>query len=140
MNSISALLSILILVIAAGFHFYWSLGGKIGRSVSVPQLPSGEPIIELPRIGSFFVGLFLLLPALLVIVLGFNINIPIAGDWPRWGGYFFAIFFVGRAFSFHPYVGWLKKVTNTRFSSYDTYLYCPLCLLLALAFTQLSWK
>ncbi len=139
MASLSALLAAVILVVAAGFHFYWSFGGKLGVSVSVPQLPSGEPVIELPALGSFMVGAFLLLPTFLALVLGFNINTLIPGDWLRWGGYFFGFLFATRAFSFHPYVGWLKRVRSTRFSGFDTYMYSPLCFLVALVFLHLSW-
>lgn len=108
-----------ILLLAAGFHLYWGLGGRIGVGLSLPQREDGNPAMKATAVGAIMVGLILVL--VLLLVLGF-----------------WAVVFSARALSWSRYVGLFKKVRTTRFASYDTLLFSPLCLVLGLGFFYLG--
>ena len=52
-----AVVSVTLLALAAGFHFYWGFGGKVGRNVSVPQREDGTPVFTLSSLATHAVGL-----------------------------------------------------------------------------------
>lgn len=130
---------VLILLVAAFFHFYWAFGGANGLSVAVPQLENGAPIFALPVAGSVFVGCFLLLAGYIAVVLAFHNGNLIPLELSRPIGFSLAFLFGVRALGFQRYVGFFKKVRSTRFAQFDSYLYSPLSLILSFGFFELSW-
>jgi len=124
-----------LLLIAAGFHFHWALGGDVGRAVAIPQLENGEPLMQVPVAGSAMVGLFLLACACLALAMEFHrVPQPVAG----WAAITLAMLFAARGLSFHRYVGLFKRVRDTPFGRLDTLFYSPACLLFAAAFARLG--
>ena len=120
-----------ILAVAAAFHFYWGAGGELGRSVSLPQFEDGRPISSMVSYGAHAVGVALLASIALVLAFEKRIALPLPWWLVRAGVILLAVCFGVRALSWHSYVGLFKKVRNTRFARYDTWLYSPLCLLLS---------
>lgn len=127
-----------ILLLAAGFHVYWGLGGSIAADLALPQSEDGSPAIEMAALGAVAVGLVLTLVLLLGLGLVGVIHLPLPRSWLRAGALFWAIIFAARALSWSRYFGLFKRVRTTRFARYDTWLYSPLCLILGLGFFYLA--
>ena len=124
---------IVILALAAAFHFYWGLGGRTGSGVSLPHHEDGSVVVvNNSRAGAIVVGLALVAVALLVLALVDAFAAPVPRAWLRTGVALWAVIFIARAISWSRYVGMFKRVRHTRFARYDTWLYSPLCLLLGL--------
>jgi len=128
-----------ILLLAAGFHFYWGLGGRVALDVALPQRDDDSPVIEMASVGAIAVGLVLALVLWLALGLVGMVHPPLPRSWLRAGGVLCAVIFVARALSWSRYVGLFKRVRTTRFARYDTLLYSPLCLVLGLGFFYLSF-
>lgn len=121
--------SALLFVISA-IHGYWTLGGRRGVRAAIPEL-DGRPVFRVTTLGTFTVMFLLLLAG--VILLG---SVGIYGDvepeflysWTPWT--LFVVFFI-RAVGDFRYAGIFKKVRYTYFAWWDTFVYIPLCLLIA---------
>lgn len=122
------------------FHLYWAAGGTFGRSVAVPTVAAsgrGNRRAFEPSAGGTVLVAFAFLLAVAVVLgrLGF-----LGGGVPRWifrwGTWAIALVFFLRAVGEFRLVGFFKKVTDTPFAYWDTWLFSPLCLLIAIiAFT-----
>jgi uncharacterized protein DUF3995 len=128
---LTAVACVAILCLAAGFHFYWGFGGKVGLSVSLPQREDGEPIIQQSAVGAHAVGLALVIATLTVLLYMGVFGSPLPRPWLRGMTVLLAAVFGVRALSAYRYVGLFKTVHHTRFARYDTWLYSPLCLCVA---------
>ncbi|MET2826549.1 DUF3995 domain-containing protein [Mesorhizobium shangrilense] len=135
--AVSAICSV-ILLLAAGFHFYWGLGGRVAADLALPQREDGSPVIEMASLGAVAVGLVLVLVLWLVLGLAGRVHLPLPQSWLRAGGILWAVIFAARALSWSRYVGLFKRVRTTRFARYDTLLYSPLCLVLGLGFFYMA--
>lgn len=127
-----------VLLLGAGFHVYWGLGGRTGAGVSLPQREDGSPAVKETAIGALAVGLVLALVFLLVLGFAGLIQLPV----PHWllktAIILWAAIFTLRALSWSRYFGLFKRVRNTRFARYDSLLYSPSCLLLGLGLFLLA--
>ena len=121
-----------ILLFGAGFHLYWGCGGHVGRSVALPQRPDGTQAFQSNPVGAILVALFLVGILVLVLALSGVVGLPVPQQWLRVGAMLLSMLFLARALSWYRYVGFFKSIRNTRFAKYDTWMYCPLCLLLSL--------
>ncbi|MFD2572557.1 DUF3995 domain-containing protein [Spirosoma soli] len=129
-----ALVNFLLLSTISVLHVYWALGGRWGFDASLPEL-NGQKVLK-PRWFDTLVvagalaamGLFHLyklgwLPGLRAIV----------PTWlERYGLWLMAVLFSLRAIGEFRYVGFFKRVRNSRFAEFDTRYYSPLCLLLSI--------
>jgi membrane protease YdiL (CAAX protease family) len=121
-----------ILLFAAGFHLYWGCGGRVGSAVALPQRADGTRVFQPSPAGAILVALFLVGVLVLVLALAGVASLPIPPRWLRIGAMLLSMLFLARALSWYRYVGFFKSIRNTRFAKYDTWMYCPLCLLLSL--------
>ena len=125
-----------IIAFAAGFHLHWALGGRLGFSVSLPQRPTGEPVMahRLPwwRPAAACVALGLLALALLLLAHSGRIDLPLPPQAVRAALLLTGAAFAARALVPNRYVGFFKSLTTTRWAKYDTRLYSPLFLALGL--------
>lgn len=129
--------SLAIIAFAAAFHLYWALGGKLGWSVSLPQRHDGATVMASMigwwRIGALGVTMFLLALALLLLAEAGIIRIG------AWAGLRHGLLittaaaFIARVIIPSDYVGFFKRITNTRWAHYDTRYYSPLFLALGIA-------
>lgn len=122
---------IAILIFAAGFHFYWGFGGQVGLSASLPQKADGTLVFKPTAIEAHGVGLALLLACLLILGYAGLIHLPMPEQITKAAVTLLTTAFYIRALGWFQYAGLFKKVRNTSFGRYDTYLYCPLCIILA---------
>ena len=112
-------------------HVYWAAGGKWGTDVTIPKR-DGTPLFEPPRAGT-----------LLVAILFFSAGLVVLGRlglWgtalPRWvfvaGTWTLVAVFLGRVVGDFGWFGVFKRTRGTAFAWWDTWLYVPLCFLIAL--------
>jgi hypothetical protein len=121
-----------ILAVAAAFHFYWGVGGALGRSVSLPQTEDERPVISMRPYGTHAVGVALVVSITLILAFEKQISLPLPPTLVRISMVVLSVCFALRALSWHTYVGMFKKVRGTRFAKYDTWIYSPLCLIVSL--------
>ena len=136
------ILAVLLSVIFAGIgllHVYWAVGGRGGSGAGVPSV-DGEPLFR-PSPGATLIVAAALFTAAFVIAG--------AAGWLGWAipaSVFraltlgIAIVFLVRAVGDLKYVGFFKSVTGSLFAYWDTRLYSPLCLFIAVAAFYIFWK
>ena len=124
------LLGSAILTMAAVLHLYWAFGGNAGQSISAPEL-SGRAVFHVPRYSNAIVALGLVVAALILTArsgaLGSAVRIPATAVASR----LLAIGFALRALGDFRYLGFFKSIRGTPFAYYDTWLYSPLFVCLA---------
>lgn len=129
------ILGILIAVVFAVisfFHLYWAAGGKVGISAAIPTV-GGErsfnpsPFATVLVATAFFV-------ALLVILGQIGLLGEMIPKWIfRWATFGIAALFLLRAIGDFNLAGFFKQVNDTDFAFWDTFLFSPLCLFIAVA-------
>lgn len=137
-GSVMSVLSVsvaFIMGIASLIHFYWALGGKTGLQDAGPTL-EGDTAFTPGRFITFIVACLIMLLALLALLLHWSwqpvqILVPYAGC-------LVATVLVIRAVGDFRYVGFFKKVYNSRFARLDTRVFSPLILLLGIAYAILA--
>jgi hypothetical protein len=108
-------------------HVYWACGGERGFASSLPRTTAGEPLFRPGAAACSVVALALAAAAGLAVWSTFRFHaLAIYG---------IAVAFALRAVGDFRYVRWSRRVHGTDFARLDTWLYSPLCLLLAL----LAW-
>jgi hypothetical protein len=133
------LLCVAILLFAAGFHFYWGLGGRVGWQAALPQHANGEQVFTPGPGAAHAVGALLVLAVLVIGVHTRVLPLSVPGWASRAAVALMALVFLVRAFGWFRYAGWFKAVRDTHFARYDTWFYCPLCLVLGLGLARLAW-
>ena len=131
MNVVAVTLAAVLSLIAL-LHLYWSNRGVV-PNVSVPSHADGSPVIRPGRAASLAVALALVLAA--VIVLGraglWDVGLP--SVLLRLGTWAIAAVFAARTIGEFRYVGLFRRVRDTPFARWDTWLFTPLCVGLAVA-------
>jgi hypothetical protein len=130
MTSVVGVVAAAVLLALGTLHVYWATGGSWGTDVAIPT-HEGRPRF-VPNIASTLTVAALLWAAALVL-LG---RVGLWGEWlPRWlftaGTWTLVVVFGGRVVGDFRWFGLFKRMTRTRFAWWDTWLYVPLCALLA---------
>ena len=121
-----------VLVALGALHCYWAAGGQWATDVTIPK-SGGTPLFTPGPAGTLLVALLLYAAAL--VLLG---RLGLWGrSLPRWlfvaGTWTLAMVFIGRVVGDFQWFGLFKRVTETPFAWWDTWVYVPLCAFLALA-------
>jgi len=122
-----------IMILLALVHFYWALGGEFGLDHALPTDEKGNRLLNPGKIMTFSVGFVLLGFAYVAYRL-------YGGDESAmtvYAGYGLFILFFLRVIGDFNMVGLFKKVKNTAFAKYDTWVYVPLCLGISMMFLNL---
>lgn len=120
-------------------HVYWALGGRVGKSVAVPEV-DGQRAFAPSRTGTLLVAGALFFAATVVAIAGGLFD---AGDF---NGVFRILAFglsatlFARAVGDFRLTGFFKRVRGTHFARLDTALFSPLCLALSLAVLYVAYK
>ena len=135
MDGLGILLAAIFAALAA-LHLYWAAGGQRGGNVTIPTIPNktgGERRAFNPSpFATVLVAVALLLAMLTILgQLGWwGAALP---QWLfRWATRGLAVVFLLRAVGEFRLVGFFKQVRDTPFAYWDTRLYSPLCLAIAL--------
>lgn len=128
------LLGILLAVVFAALsllHVYWAAGGHTGSAASIPTV-NGQWVFNPTRGATLLVAGVLFTEMLIVLgQLGlFGQTLPAAVF--HWGTWSIVAIFGLRAVGEFRLVGFFKRVNDTPFAWWDTRLYSPLCLAIAL--------
>jgi TolB protein len=113
-------------------HVYWALGGGRGKLSAVPEI-SGRPAFRPSASATISVAVALFAAAFIVAASAGWVHIPISKrvlSVPMFG---MAFVFFARAVGEFRLIGFFKRVRGTAFARRDSFLYSPLCLLLAAA-------
>lgn len=127
-----AIFNTILLGLISAIHFYWLLGGRWGADAALPTNTDGKKALSPRIVETLVVALGLLFMALLHIdkVGLIELNLPLWVD--TYALKIIAFIFLIRAIGEFRYVGFFKKIKNTKFARLDTRFYSPLCLLLSL--------
>ena len=128
---IGAVLSIGILLVVAALHVYWASGGEYGKGAVIPERNNQPVLIPGPTV-TYLVAGGLTFAALVIAMRAGLIPSAAFGSIPRLAAWGLAGVFAARAVGDFRYVGFFKRIRDTRFSRLDTAFYSPLCCLLAL--------
>jgi hypothetical protein len=141
---IAALLAT-VLSLLAGLHLYWALGGRWGWDVVLPER-DGRPAFTPSRLACVAVALGLAAAGCVALVAGGLRTGPLPGPLsgllseglvrPATG--VVAVVFLLRAVGDFRLVGFFKRQRGSSFARWDSRLFSPLCLLLALGFAHLA--
>ncbi|HEX8180830.1 MAG TPA: DUF3995 domain-containing protein [Pyrinomonadaceae bacterium] len=136
MIRMSGILLAVIFAVISLFHLYWATGGTFGSRVVVPTVavPSrGQMRVFKPSVGGtvLVAGAFLLALAVILGQLRF-LGAYVPHRIFRWGTWAIALLFLLRAIGEFRLVGFFKQVRDTPFAHWDTWLFSPLCLFIAI--------
>jgi hypothetical protein len=131
------IVALAIIAFAAAFHLHWALGGRLGYSVSLPQRPDGTPVMA-GRIGwwrpaAAGVAVALLLLGALAVAVHNHLDLPLPTNAGKVTLIAIGAAFILRALMPTPWTGFFKRIRSTRWARFDSWLYCPLFLLLGAA-------
>jgi hypothetical protein len=128
---VAAILVAVALSAVAVLHAYWGIRGEFGRSAAVPEV-DGRPLF-LPSRAACFAVAALLAVAVWVLLIGGEL-LPDLGQ--RWlgvvGPVAVGLVLLARAVGDFRYVGFFKRVHDSRFAVLDSRFFSPLCLVLGL--------
>ncbi|MEO5858143.1 MAG: DUF3995 domain-containing protein [Pyrinomonadaceae bacterium] len=133
-----ALLIALIFSVLGLLHFYWAAGGSLGGGAAIPSI-AGEKIFTPSGFASTAVGLLLFLGMYAFLGrIGF-----LTFGFPAWlfrvGTAMIAVIFGLRSIGEFRYVGFFKSVRDSEFAAWDSYLFSPLCLFIAISAFLISY-
>jgi hypothetical protein len=111
-------------------HFYWAAGGTKGKDAAIPT-KDGRPLLHPTPLGTAVVGLVLFAMAALTAVRIGWIAAPAFARPLNVGLWLLSALFLLRAIGDFRYVGFFKRVRDSRFAKLDTVAYSPLCMCLA---------
>lgn len=138
MSLLALAVSATLLAIAA-IHLYWAAGGRRGVGSAIPEA-DGRPLFQPSPAATVAVAVVLSAAGTLVLAQGGIVALPLSPAVVRWTTVALSAVFLARAAGDLHYVGFLKRVRDTRFARADTLLYSPLCLGLAVALAVLSLR
>ncbi|RQO29858.1 DUF3995 domain-containing protein [Taibaiella sp. KBW10] len=133
MEFILSILNITIYLFLALLHLYWVFGGQLGLTEAVPTNANGKRVFAPSRLGTFTVALGLMLFA--GVNMGFNgmLKIPVDPVYIKYALWTISLIFLVRFIGDFRYIGIAKSFKGSVFACRDTYIYSPLCLLLAIS-------
>jgi hypothetical protein len=112
-------------------HVFWAVRGISGRSVALPE-QGGRPIVQPSRASTLGVAGGLFGGALTLLAQLGMVPSPLPAVWTRRGARALATLFLLRAIGDFRYVGLFKRVKDSPFARWDSWLFTPLCLTIAL--------
>ena len=120
-----------LLVLLGLIHLYWAARGIKGRSIALPER-DGHPVMQPGRTSTLAVAAALFAGALTLLARLGLIWLPLPASWLRGGAWTIATLFGLRAIGEFRYVGLFKRVKGTPFARWDSWLFTPLCIVIAL--------
>jgi len=126
-----------ILLILALLHFYWAVGGKFGLDYALPTDAKGNRLLNPSTFMTYVVGFILLSFA---YVTYSRLHVGDESIVIIYAGYGVSLLFFLRTVGDFNLVGLFKKVKNTEFAKYDTWVYVPLFFSISLMFINVLWK
>jgi hypothetical protein len=139
MTSALAYLVCGVFAVLAAWHFRMAMGAMTGTSGAVPTV-EGKPLFAPSRAATVAVGVVLLGFAGLVAATAGLLTIGLSNAILAWLSYALALGLLARAIGEFRYVGFFKKVRDSRFAKLDTLVYSPLCLALSAGVAGVAFR
>jgi len=117
-------------LLLSALHIYWACGGRWGSAMAVPSRGEG-PLFTPSKPATVVVATLLLMAAIIIFL---RVDLPASRTLEfvtRWGAWTLTAIFTLRAIGDFHWIGFFKTVRETGFGTLDSWLYSPLCLLLA---------
>lgn len=124
---LSILLSLVFFVLS-GIHIYWLFGGKKGLDSVLPTKENQDFVMSIPPIATLLSGLALFGFAFVYIIKSDLLELAISENLLNGLCWVLPVIFILRAIGDFNYLGFFKKVKNTKFAKADSKLFAPLCL------------
>ena len=121
----------IILTFLSLVHLYWAFSGDGMKDYVIPE-KNGEKVFNPSRITTAVVGLGLLIFAFIILGHIGVFELIFLKSVFKYGTWLVACTFFARAIGDFNLVGFSKKVKGTKFAIWDTRLYSPLCLAIAI--------
>ncbi len=134
MTSIVASVAAFLLIALSYIHVYWAFGGRWGGAAAVPIKPGGEALFRPRTTETIAVAVLLLIACVSLLIQAGIARFMDANSYIRVICVLCAAVFFLRAIGEFKYLGFFKRVKNTKFAVNDTKYYSPLCLFLSLAY------
>ncbi|MDE2404773.1 MAG: DUF3995 domain-containing protein [Sphingomonadales bacterium] len=120
----------------AALHLYWALGGRAGLAMALPA--DGErPAFTPGRAITFAVTIALLACGSLLLGVSGLLALPVPASAQRTPCILLAGVLALRAIGDRKWLGFTKRRKGSRFARWDTWVYSPLCCVLALGIVVL---
>src|SRR4051812_3731745 len=111
-------------------HLHWAAGGRLLKQAAIPQL-RGQPVFRPSALATIIVALFLVAASWIVAAQAGVMANTFPAGLTLWSCRALAVVFLIRGIGDFRLVGMFKSVKGTKFASWDTWLYSPLCLFLS---------
>jgi hypothetical protein len=129
--TILRLTTAMVFLLLSALHVYWAGGGRWGSESAVPHR-GDRPLFTPSRQATILVAMLLLMAAVIIFLRVRTPASPILELITRTGAWTLALVFTLRAIGDFHWIGFFKTVRDTGFGTLDSWLYSPLCLLLAI--------
>jgi len=120
-----------VFVALSALHVFWAAGGHAGGAAAVPR-HAGRPLLTPSRLSTLAVAAALIAAALVTAAAAGWLGRGLPTRVGRPLAYVLALVFAIRAVGDFHYVGFFKSAGDEPFRSWDTWLFSPLCLGIAL--------
>lgn len=134
--AVLAVLVFLILFVTSIFHFVWAFGGTYGLGTAGPAFEEGADF-KPSRIVTFIVACMIM--ALAILAIQFKWPWQWFEGYVAYIGFFAAFVFIVRAVGDFKYIGFFKKIYNSKFARLDTQYFSPLILFIGIGYAVLSF-
>jgi hypothetical protein len=128
MASLISIFLFLIFLFLSLIHIWWGFGGEWGKDAAIPTKNHNIKIMSPGSLPTFIIALGLLALGAFILVKAKFLNISIPPFFDKYGLWIIAIIFLLRTIGEFKYVGFFKKIKQTKFAKNDTKYYSPLCL------------
>jgi protein-S-isoprenylcysteine O-methyltransferase Ste14 len=132
MTTIIAMILFLIFLFISIIHFYWAFGGSWGSDSVLPTKENKEKVLNPSALPTVIVALGVLGFGLIVLIKSGLLEFSLPSWINQYGLWIIAGIFILRAIGDFNYVGFFKKIKETKFGKNDTKYFSPLCLLIGI--------
>jgi len=138
--NIIAFITIITLIIAGVFHFYWAFGGTLGLDRVIPT-KDGKALLNPGKILTIIVGFIIISFAWVAYVLNFkDLSVISYSEQIVYAGWFLSGIFAIRSIGDFNMVGLFKKIKFTKFAEFDIKYFIPLTSFWSITFALLAYQ
>jgi len=138
--SFIAFITIITLIIAGLFHFYWAFGGKVGLDRAIPT-KDGKALLNPGKFLTIIVGFIILGFAGIAYALNLeNLHLTSYSEQVVYAGWFLSLIFAIRSIGDFNMAGLFKKIKSTKFAEFDSKYFIPLTSFWSITFALLAYR
>ena len=131
----------IIFILLALLHIYWATGGKWARNLTIPVDRKGRKAFKPSIIGTLLVAAGLIGFAFIMIANTITFNYAEYTRIVHYSTWGIGIIFLLRSIGDFKFFGFMKRIRHTEFGLYDSKIYSPLALAIAvISFVVATWN